>query len=111
LTFLFLQASPFRAGEEVSPLQYYALLRNILEESSSDVLFIDSISAMRNHMDEADFIKTLRYLQLLAKEKKITFIMNYLPSSQGIIFSTGFSTLMDSITILSYEIPASRVRK
>ena len=91
--------------EAMTPLQYYALIKSFLEENSSEVLFIDSISAMQSHMEEADFIKALRYLQLLAKEKNITFLMTYIPRSSNSLPSAGFSTLMDSITVLDYELP------
>lgn len=91
--------------EAMTPLQYYALIKNLMNENLSDVLFIDSISAMQSHMDERDFIRALRYLQLLAKEKDITFIMTYIPQDPNALPSAGFSTLMDSITILDYELP------
>ncbi|ACS33032.1 ATPase domain-containing protein [Thermococcus gammatolerans] len=92
--------------EAMTPIQYYALIKRLLRENSSEILFIDSISAMQSHMEEEDFIKAIRYLQLLSKEKNITLIMTYLSQNSNLLQSTGFSTLMDTITILSYELPS-----
>ncbi|NJE00747.1 ATPase domain-containing protein [Thermococcus sp. JdF3] len=91
--------------EAKTPVQYYALIKKLLEETSSEILVIDSLSAMKSHMDERDFIKALRYLQLLAKENNITLILTHVPKNSQGLASTDFSTLMDSIIILGYELP------
>ncbi|ASJ11682.1 ATPase [Thermococcus thioreducens] len=91
--------------EAKTPVQYYATIRKLLDETSSDVLVIDSLSAMKSHMDERDFIKALRYLQLLTKERGITFILTHTSRSAEGFISTGFSTLMDTIIVLDYQLP------
>ncbi len=92
--------------EARTPVQYYATIRTLIEEKGAEVLVIDSLSAMQSHMDDRDFVKALRYLQLLTKERNITFIVTYTARSPDGLVSTGFSTLVDGIIILGYSLPS-----
>ncbi|NJE05816.1 NACHT domain-containing protein [Thermococcus sp. M36] len=92
--------------EARTPVQYYATIRALIEEKGAEVLVIDSLSAMQSHMDDRDFVKALRYLQLLTKERNITFIVTYTARSPDGLVSTGFSTLVDGIIILGYSLPS-----
>ncbi|ASJ02637.1 ATPase [Thermococcus profundus] len=88
-----------------TPVEYYALIKGLVEKEGFDVLVIDSLSAMQTHMDKKEFIKAVRYLQLLTKEKGITFILTYITGGAYQLTSTGFSTLSDNLIFLTYEVP------
>ncbi|WP_367883224.1 RAD55 family ATPase [Thermococcus peptonophilus] len=61
---------------------------------------------MKAHMDEKEFIKAVRYLQLLAKERRVTFILTYVTGgSMTDLATTGFSTLVDNLLFLTYHVP------
>nr|WP_240922772.1 ATPase domain-containing protein [Thermococcus sp. Bubb.Bath] len=88
-----------------TPVEYYALIRELVEKEGFDVLVIDSLSAMQSHMDGKEFIKAVRYLQLLTKEKGVTFILTYITRSTYKLATTGFSTIVDSLVFLTYDVP------
>ncbi|ASJ10409.1 ATPase [Thermococcus sp. P6] len=91
--------------EARTPLQYYVNIMNLVKERNAEVLVIDSISAMKWHMEEADFVKTLRYLQLIAKDTGLTLLLTHIGSNAMEMASTGFSTLVDGIIVLNYSLP------
>ncbi|AMQ18497.1 ATPase [Thermococcus peptonophilus] len=88
-----------------TPMEFYAFIKKLIEKESFNVLVIDSLSAMKAHMDEKEFIKAVRYLQLLAKERRVTFILTYVTGSMTDLATTGFSTLVDNLLFLTYHVP------
>ncbi|MBP1911458.1 ATPase domain-containing protein [Thermococcus stetteri] len=88
-----------------TPVEYYSLIRELVERDGFDVLVIDSLSAMESHMEEKEFLKAVRYLQLLTKERGVTFILTYITGSTYRLATTGFSTLVDNLVFLSYNVP------
>lgn len=88
-----------------TPVEYYALIKELVEKEGFDVLVIDSLSAMQGHMEEKEFLKAVRYLQLLTKEKGVTFILTYITGSTYKLATTGFSTLVDNLIFLTYDVP------
>lgn len=90
-----------------TPVEYYALIKDLIEKEGFDVLVIDSLSAMESHMDEKEFIKAVRYLQLLTKEKGgVTFVLTYITGGSTYkLATTGFSTLVDNLIFLTYDVP------
>lgn len=88
-----------------TPVEYYALIKELVEKEGFDVLVIDSLSAMQGHMEEKEFLKAVRYLQLLTKEKGVTFILTYITASTYQLATTGFSTLVDNLIFLTYDVP------
>jgi len=88
--------------ESLTPLQYYSLLRDIIEKHKPSILAIDSITAIQHTYPESDFIIFMRYLQLLCKEKTLTV---FITSSTGTIENatrSGVSSLADNIILMQY---------
>jgi circadian clock protein KaiC len=88
-----------------TPVEYYVFIKDLIEKEGFDILVIDSLSAMQSHMDEKEFIKAVRYLQLLTKKKGVTFLLTYITGSTYKLATTGFSTLVDSLIFLTYTMP------
>jgi circadian clock protein KaiC len=88
-----------------TPVEFYAFIKKLIEKEGFNVLVIDSLSAMKTHMDEKEFIKAVRYLQLLTKEEKVTFILTHVTGNTAQLTTTGFSTLVDNLLFLTYDVP------
>ncbi len=89
--------------EALTPLHYYGLLRDVLEEFRPSVLAIDTITAMNSTLSGEDFASFMRYLQLLCKEKHLTV---FLTSTMGTLVmsrESGISTLADNIFVMRYR--------
>ncbi len=88
--------------ETLTPLHYYALLREMLDLHSPSVIVLDSITAMQRLLSRQDFIFFLRYLQLICKQRGLTVLLT---STYGTIEAnkaTEISTLADNIIIMRY---------
>ncbi|ASJ06463.1 ATPase domain-containing protein [Thermococcus pacificus] len=91
--------------EAKTPVEYYVMIKSLVERENADVLIIDSLSAMQAHMNEEEFTKALRYLQLLSKERALTLVLTYTGAGWEKMVRTGFSTLVDNLVFLMYTFP------
>jgi len=91
--------------EAKTPVEYYVMIKSLVEKENAELLIIDSLSAMQAHMSDEEFTKAVRYLQLLAKERALTVLLTYTSGNEEKITTTGFSTLVDNLVFLSYRIP------
>jgi len=89
--------------EALTPLQYYKLLRNLLEEYKPSILAMDTITAMRHTLTQSDFVSFMRYLQLLCKEKQLTVFLTSTMGTLVITRTSEISTLADNILIMRYR--------
>ncbi|AAL80750.1 MULTISPECIES: RAD55 family ATPase [Pyrococcus] len=56
--------------ESKTPVHTYIKIKEIVEEFQPEALIIDSLTALKQHTDEKELAKMLRYLQLLTKERR-----------------------------------------
>ncbi len=91
--------------EAKTPVEYYVMMKSLVERENVELLIIDSLSAMQAHMSKGEFIKAVRYLQLLAKERALTVLLTYTSEDGEKVATTGFSTLVDNLVFLSYHMP------
>ncbi|WP_367883889.1 RAD55 family ATPase [Thermococcus peptonophilus] len=77
----------------------------MIDEFKPEVVVIDSLTALREHMDDTELAKMLRYLSLLIKEHNITayITLNADTNFETVPF-TKASTLADNIIGLRYAI-------
>ena len=99
--------------EAQTPVDFFIKIKKIIERKKPRVLVIDSLTSMRQKMDNIDLIKLLRYFQLLIKSQKIaTYMTLFLGEVKGnIIPLTGVSTLADNIITLQYKIKNEEVKR
>jgi circadian clock protein KaiC len=88
--------------EALTPLQYYGLVRQALEDVTPTVLAIDSITAVQHTLRDEDFIEFMRYLQILCKERQLTVFVTAVLGSFDSSGSTGISSLADNIIVMRY---------
>ncbi|USS40708.1 AAA family ATPase [Thermococcus aggregans] len=91
--------------ESKTPVCTFLKIREIIEEFKPEVLVIDSLTALRQHMDEKELAKMLRYIGLLTKANRITtyFTLNEETNFEVVPF-TGASTMVDVIIGLRYQV-------
>ena len=99
--------------EAQTPVDFFIKIKRIIEKENPQVLVIDSLTSMRQRMDETELVKLLRYLQLLIKSKKIaTYVTLFLENVEmNIIPLTMASTFADNIIILRYKIEEEEVKR
>jgi circadian clock protein KaiC len=88
--------------EALTPLQYYKILKDMVDRYTPTVLAFDPMTAMRHLMTKKDFINFGRYLQLLAKQKGITVVLTSTYGAIEAVKSSEISTLTDNIIIMRY---------
>jgi circadian clock protein KaiC len=86
--------------EALTPLHYYGLVKEAVDDIKPTVLAIDSITAIQHTLKEDDFIEFIRYLQLLSKEKSLTVFLTALIKQNSSV--TGISTLADNVIVMTY---------
>jgi circadian clock protein KaiC len=84
----------------LTPLHYYGLVKEAVDDIKPTVLAIDSITAIQHTLKEDDFIEFIRYLQLLSKEKSLTVFLTALIKQNSSV--TGISTLADNVIVMTY---------
>ncbi|HII61307.1 ATPase domain-containing protein [Pyrococcus horikoshii] len=98
--------------ESKTPVHTYIKIKEIIEEFKPEALIIDSLTALREHLDEKELTKMLRYLQLLTKEKRITTYFTFTEEAKfDVVPFTGASTMVDVIILLKYEIENEKIEK
>jgi len=60
--------------EALSPLKYLNLFRDTIATYRPEVMVIDSLTAIQETVSPTDFIRLLRYLQLLIKQNQLTVL-------------------------------------
>ena len=88
--------------ESLSPLHYYSILSDLMERHQPKFLVMDSITAMQHLLPREDFVKLMRYLQLMCKEKELTVMLTATLGKLELIQESGISTLADNIIIMRY---------
>ncbi|RLF72999.1 circadian clock KaiC-like protein, partial [Thermococci archaeon] len=58
--------------ESKTPVYTFLKIKKIIEEFKPEALVVDSLTALRQHMDEKELVKMIRYLNLLTKANRIT---------------------------------------
>ena len=98
--------------ESKTPVYTFLKIRRIIEEFKPEVLVIDSLTALRNHMDEKELAKMVRYLNLLTKLHRITtyFTLNAETNFEIVPFS-GASTMVDVIIGLKYQVKNESIER
>ncbi|MPW38841.1 AAA family ATPase [Thermococcus sp. 101 C5] len=98
--------------ESKTPVYTFLKIRWIIEEFKPEVLVIDSLTALRNHMDEKELAKMVRYLNLLTKLHRITtyFTLNAETNFEIVPFS-GASTMVDVIIGLKYQVKNESIER
>jgi len=90
--------------ESLSPVYFFAKIKELIEEEKPDVLFIDSMSSLQEHMNKEELGKMIRYLQLMVKRLGIAACLTLnVGSDFATLPYTGLSTLADNIIFLKYE--------
>jgi len=84
----------------LTPLHYYGLVKEAVDDINPTVLAIDSITAIKHTLKEDDFIEFIRYLQLLSKEKSLTVFLTALIKQNSSVM--GISTLADNVIVMTY---------
>jgi circadian clock protein KaiC len=97
--------------EALTPLQYYKLVKDMMDEHSPTVLVFDPISTMQYFETEKEFINFGRYLQLLAKQKEITLFLTSAVSSFKNSQSITLSLLTDNIIHMRYSEMQEKMRR
>lgn len=98
--------------EARTPVYTFLKLKRIIEEFEPEVLVIESLTALREHMDEKELIKMIRYLNLLVKEHDIAvyITLNAETDFETVPF-TRASTLSDNIIGLKYVIKGDSIER
>ena len=91
--------------ESKTPVYTFLKIKKIIEEFKPEALVVDSLTALRQHMDEKELVKMIRYLNLLTKANRITayFTLNEETNFEVVPF-TGASTMVDVIIGLRYQL-------
>lgn len=84
----------------LTPLHYYGLVKEAVDDINPTALAIDSITAIKHTLKEDDFIEFIRYLQLLSKEKSLTVFLTALIKQNSSVM--GISTLADNVIVMTY---------
>lgn len=90
--------------ENKTPVYTFLKIREIIEEFKPEAIVIDSLTSLKQHMDENELTKMLRYLGLVTKANRITtyFTLNEETNFEVVPF-TGASTMVDVIIGLRYQ--------
>ncbi|WP_297497074.1 ATPase domain-containing protein [Thermococcus sp.] len=98
--------------EAETPVYTFFKIRNIIEEIKPEVLAIDGLTALRQHLDPEELEKMLRYLSIFTKGRGITV---YYTLTENTSFEvtpfTGASTMMDVIIGLKYTVKEDNVER
>ncbi|AFK22973.1 ATPase domain-containing protein [Pyrococcus sp. ST04] len=98
--------------EATTPLRIFIEIRKIIEEFHPTGIVIDSLSSLREHINERDLGKVLRYLSILAKDMKTTLYFTLTEESNGnAVPSTHASTLADIIIWLKYFLVGDKLER
>jgi circadian clock protein KaiC len=89
--------------EALTPLHYYTLIRNHVENFKPTVLALDTLTAVQRTLSEDDFITFVRYLQLICKERTLTAIITSASRTMAEATASGISTLADNIILMRYN--------
>ncbi|WP_324736376.1 ATPase domain-containing protein [Thermococcus sp. SY098] len=91
--------------EAKTPVHTFLKIREIIDEHMPEVLVIDSLTSLREHMNEIELEKMLRYLSLIIKQHKVaTYITLNAETDFETVPFTKASTLSDNIIGLKYVI-------
>ncbi|RLI75641.1 circadian clock KaiC-like protein [Archaeoglobales archaeon] len=98
--------------EAYSPIAFFAQIMDLIESEKPDVIFMDSISSIQEHMDKNELSKMIRYLQLTVKRLGLVLCstLNVQGNFKEVPF-TGISTLSDNIILLWYNISEGKISR
>jgi len=98
--------------ESMTPVHTFLRIRKIIEEFDPEVLVIDSLTSLRQHMEGKELAKMLRYLGLITKARRITtyFTLNEETNFEVVPF-TGASTMVDVIIGLRYHVQDGSIER
>ncbi|ASJ06618.1 ATPase domain-containing protein [Thermococcus pacificus] len=98
--------------EAHTPVQTFIRIKRAIEEHKPEVLVVDSLTALKQHMNEKELTKMLRYLTLLTKEYRTTIYFTLNDETDfRVVPMTGASTLTDVIIGLRYELVNDRIER
>jgi len=91
--------------EAKTPVHTFLKIKEIIDKHEPEVLVIDSLTSLREHMNEIELEKMLRYLGLTIKQHKIaTYITLNAETDFETVPFTKASTLSDNILGLKYVV-------
>ena len=98
--------------EAETPVYTFLQIRHVIEDLKPEVLVIDGLTALRQHLDPEELEKMLRYLSLFTKERDITVYYTLTEDTNfEIVPFTGASTMMDVIIGLRYVVKEERIER
>ncbi|WP_175059020.1 ATPase domain-containing protein [Thermococcus sp. 2319x1] len=98
--------------ESKTPVYTFLKIKEIIEKLKPEVLVIDSLTALMQHMEERELAKMIRYLNLLTKANRVTtyFTLNEETNFEVVPF-TGASTMVDVIIGLKYQVKNGNIER
>ncbi|NJE04649.1 circadian clock KaiC-like protein [Thermococcus sp. M36] len=91
--------------EAKSPVHTFIRVKQLIEDERPDVLVLESLTALREHMDPDELSKMVRYLGLMVKEHNIAaYVTLNAETNFEVVPHTRASTLADNILGLKYAI-------
>ncbi|WP_456452566.1 ATPase domain-containing protein [Thermococcus sp.] len=98
--------------EAMSPVYTFIRIKQIIEDEKPDVLVIDGLTALREHMDPEELAKMVRYLGLLIKKHRVaTYMTLNAETSFEVVPYTKASTLSDNIIGLRYTAEDGTIKR
>ena len=101
--------------EARSPVSYFVRISQLISEHRPDVMVVDSLSSLQQHMDSRELAKMMRYLQIVSKENGTTVLATlnrWIDLNDMSAFpATYLSTLADNMIILTTLVEESRLSR
>jgi circadian clock protein KaiC len=98
--------------EAETPVYTFLKIRRIVEDMNPEAMVVDGLTALRQHTDQEELSKMLRYLSLLTRGRGITVYYTLTTAPfQELAPLTGASTMMDIILALSYKIHEDHIER
>ncbi|WP_456369799.1 ATPase domain-containing protein [Geoglobus sp.] len=101
--------------EAKSPVSYFVKISQPISEHRPEVMVIDSLTSLQQHMDMRELTKMMRYLQIVSKENGTTVLATlnrWVDLSNLTTFpATYLSTLADNMIVLTTFIDGSELKR
>ncbi|NOY11571.1 MAG: AAA family ATPase [Archaeoglobi archaeon] len=101
--------------EAKSPISYFVEISRLISRYRPDVMVIDSLSSLQQHMNPTELAKMMRYLQIVSKENGTAVLATLNRwvdlSSLSSFPATNLSTLADNMIVLSTFIEGGELKR
>ncbi len=88
--------------EALTPVHYYRILKDRIEDHDPSVLILDSATAIQRALRREDFLPFLRYVQLLSKDKGLTTFITVSSGDRGRA-GGGISSIADNVLLMGFS--------